>query len=109
MAAPMRRPRIAMSSRSLERVVEFRTRLSHSMEGGHRRDASRSPVPRDIIRLLTVSFGYAEVSHAKGHITMSANPCLAVVFGAQRSGSFTVARTNDAGTMIPPTARLRIG
>jgi sulfur-oxidizing protein SoxZ len=110
MAAPMGRPRIAMpSSAKPGEVIEIRTLIAHPMENGHRRDASGAPIPRDIIRLFTASFEGAEIFRAEAHTAISANPYFAFPFRAERSGTFTFAWTNDAGTTVTATARLRVG
>lgn len=110
MAAPIGRPRVAMPLDAKPgEVIEIRTPIAHPVENGHRRDASGVLVSRDIIRRLTASFEGTEVFRVEAHTVISANPYFTVPFRAERSGSCTFAWTNDAGTTVTATARLRVG
>lgn len=66
-------------------------------------------MPRDIIRLFAASFEGAETFRVEAHTAISANPSFAFPFRAERPASFTFSWTDDAGTTVTATARLRVG
>lgn len=76
---------------------EVRVLLSHPMESGQRRDERGEVVPRMIINRFACTLDGEEVFSAELFPAIAANPYLAFHVVAERSGTLTLAWTDDAG------------
>ena len=110
MAAPLAQPRVRLpSGAKAGDVVEIRTLISHPMETGQRRDNAGAVIPRDIIRSFVARFDGAEVFRLEWHPAISANPYIAFLFKAQKTGTFEFTWTNEEGATASTRAELKVG
>lgn len=82
--------------RAGERVT-IRATLGHPMESGHRRGATGELLARDIIRHFSCTYLGEPVFSAQIFPAVSANPYLAFMMIAERSGELTLRWRGDHG------------
>jgi sulfur-oxidizing protein SoxZ len=78
-------------------VFEIRTTLGHPMETGYRPDAEGRPVPRDLMTRFECRLDGALVFAADCHPAVAANPYLAFMLRAERSGTLVFSWDGDRG------------
>lgn len=76
---------------------EVRVLLSHPMESGQRRNERGEIVPRMIINRFACTLDGEEVFSAELFPAIAANPYLAFHAVAEKSGTLTLAWTDDEG------------
>jgi sulfur-oxidizing protein SoxZ len=89
-------------------VIEVKTLIQHVMETGHRRDEAGRPVPRDIIKLLVVTYDGGEVFRMELFPGVAANPYVAFPLLVTTSGDIVFTWTEDTGTTSVETRRLTV-
>lgn len=77
---------------------EVRVLLSHPMESGQRRDERGEILPRMIVNRFACTLDGEEVFSADLFPAVAANPYFAFHAVTERSGTLTLAWTDDAGT-----------
>jgi sulfur-oxidizing protein SoxZ len=89
-------------------VVEVKALVEHPMETGYRRTQTGAPIPRDIIRLLVVTYNGAEVFRAELHPAIAANPFFAFSTVATESGTLEFHWTGDNGFSVTESAAIAV-
>ena len=89
-------------------IVEIKTLVTHPMETGYRRDDMGKPIPRDIIRLLTVTYGGEEVFRMDMFPGVAANPFAAFTTIAIETGEMIFTWTDDKGESHVEKATLTV-
>lgn len=105
----MRQARIVMpKSAKRGEVVEIKTLVTHPMETGYRRDDMGKPIPRDIISLLTVTYGGEEVFRMDMFPGVAANPFAAFTTIATETGELVFTWTDEKGERHVEKATLTV-
>ena len=94
----MRTARIVMPKTARKGdVVEIKTLVTHPMETGYRRDDMGKAIPRDIIKLLTVTYAGDEVFRMDMFPGTAANPFAAFTTIATQTGELVFTWTDEKG------------
>ena len=78
-------------------IVTIRALVRHRMESGHRRDGTGALVPRDIVNRFEASYDGRRVFAVDIGPGVSANPYLEFSARLERSGTFVLRWTDEAG------------
>ncbi len=78
-------------------IVEVRAIAEHVMETGFRADATGRVLPRDIVRRMEVRLDDRLVFAADLHPSVAANPYVAFMLKAERSGALVITWRGDHG------------
>jgi sulfur-oxidizing protein SoxZ len=89
-------------------VIEIKTLISHVMETGYRRDATGSPIPRDIINQFVCTYNGTEIFRADLHQGIAANPFITFFTVATESGTLEFQWTDDNGEINTATAKITV-
>lgn len=81
-------------------IIEVKTRITHVMETGQRRDKDGVVIPRNIINSMTVLYRNKSVFKADLHASTSANPFISFYLRVTGPGPLSVAWTDDKGQTI---------
>jgi sulfur-oxidizing protein SoxZ len=87
-------------------IIEIRTRITHVMETGQRRDKDGAVIPRNIINSMTALYRNKAVFSADLHASTSANPFIAFQLRVTTPGPLVITWTDDKGQTI--TEKLEI-
>ena len=94
----MRTARIVMPKTAKKgEIVEIKTLITHPMETGYRRDDVGKAIPRDIIKLLTVTYAGEEVFRMDMFPGTAANPFAAFTTVATETGELVFTWTDEKG------------
>lgn len=105
----MRTARIVMPKTAKKGdVIEIKTLITHPMETGYRRDDMGKAIPRDIVKLLTVTYGGEEVFRMDMFPGVAANPFAAFTTIATETGELNFAWTDDKGEVHTEKATLTV-
>lgn len=89
-------------------LIEVKTLAQHTMETGFRRTQYGEPIPRDIIRRFTCTYGGVEVFRMELHPAIAANPLIAFTTVATESGTLEFRWSGDNGYEVMETARIAV-
>lgn len=89
-------------------VVVIKTLITHPMETGYRRDDMGKAIPRDIIKLLTVTYGGEEVFRMDMFPGVAANPFAAFNTIATETGEMVFTWTDEKGEAHVEKATLTV-
>lgn len=104
MTTPAARTRIIIPAAiKANDVIEVKTRITHVMETGLRKDKDGAVIPRNIINSMTVLFRNKSVFSADLHASTSANPFVAFPLRVTEPGSLVVTWVDDKGKAISET------
>jgi len=78
-------------------VVELRCMIAHPMETGYRVNNEGKPLPRNILRRLSVDYLGQRVFEAEFHPAVAANPLVSFWLRAERSGPLRFEWSGDQG------------
>ena len=78
-------------------VIEVRIAIQHPMETGFRYDQMGTPVPKNVINSLKVSYNGAEIFRAELGSGIAANPYLQFCTIAEASGELVFEWIDDKG------------
>lgn len=78
-------------------IIEIRAIAQHDMETGFRYDQSGKPIPRDIIKNFTCSYGGVEVFKADFYPGVGANPLVIFTTIATETATLQFQWTGDDG------------
>src|SRR5271166_6963765 len=78
-------------------VVEIKALVRHPMETGYRIDNVGEPIPRNIIKLFTVTYTGVEIFRMDMYPAISANPFLSFAIRASVTGELVFTWTDDRG------------
>ena len=81
-------------------VIEIKTRITHVMETGQRRDKDNAVIPRNIINSMSVLYRNKSVFKADLHASTSANPFISFHLRITEPGPLTVTWTDDKGQTV---------
>ena len=84
-------------------IIEVKTRITHVMETGLRREKDGSVIPRNIINAMTVLYRNKSVFSADLHASTSANPYIAFPLRITEPGQLVVTWIDDKGKTISET------
>ncbi len=87
-------------------IIEVKTLISHPMETGLRKMPEGMPFPRKIINRFECRYLDQTVFLGELHPSVSANPYIAFLVRAVRSGKLEFAWTDDDGNVIRAEADL---
>jgi sulfur-oxidizing protein SoxZ len=94
----MRTARIVMPKTARKgEIIEIKTLVTHPMETGYRRDDMGKAIPRDIIKLLTVTYAGEEVFRMDMFPGTAANPFAAFTTIATQTGELVFNWTDEKG------------
>ena len=92
----MRTARIVMPKTARKgEVIEIKTLITHPMETGYRRDDMGKAIPREIIKLLTVTYGGDEIFRMDMFPGTAANPFAALSTIATETSELVFTWTDD--------------
>ena len=92
----MRTARIVMPKTARKGgVIEIKTLITHPMETGYRRDDMGKAIPREIIKLLTVTYGGDEIFRMDMFPGTAANPFAAFSTIATETSELVFTWTDD--------------
>jgi len=92
----MRTARIVMPKTARKgEIIEIKTLVTHPMETGYRRDDMGKAIPRDIVKLLTVTYGGEEIFRMDMFPGTAANPFAAFSTIATETGELVFTWTDD--------------
>lgn len=96
----MTKPRIKLipETAKVGDVIEVKTLINHVMETGNRKDADGNVVPRNLVKLLFVTFAGREVFRAEMHPGIASNPYVAFYFKVPGPGELEFTWVEDGGT-----------
>ncbi len=96
--------------RLLQRGEEFTARLliQHPMETGFRRDDAGKMLPANVIEEIILRFDGELVFRGRVLNALSANPSLAVLLTAQKSGTLSANWRDQMGNVGSISAELRV-
>ncbi len=89
-------------------IVQIKTLITHPMETGYRRDDMGKSIPRDIIKLLTVTYGGEEIFRMDMFPGVAANPFAAFTTVATETGELVFTWTGDNGEQHVEKATLTV-
>lgn len=89
-------------------VIEIKTSVLHPMETGYRRDSVGAPVPRDIIKRITCSYGGEEIFAMECFTGVAANPLVSFTTVARESGDLVFSWVDENGVMASETVHLEV-
>lgn len=105
----MRQARIVMPKTAKKGdVIEIKTLVTHPMETGYRRDDMGKPISRDIISLLTVTYGGQEIFRMDMFPGVAANPFAAFTTVATETGEFVFTWMDEHGDRHVEKATLTV-
>ena len=89
-------------------AFEVKVLLSHPMESGQRRDAMGQAIPRDIVNRFVCRMDGELVLEAEFFPAIAANPFLSFSATAERSGTLTLAFTDDHGVTLTEAVAITV-
>lgn len=105
----MRTARIVMpKSAKKGDIIEIKTLITHPMETGYRRDDMGKAIPRDIVKLLIVTYDGEEVFRMDMFPGIAANPFAAFTTIATVTGDLVFTWTDDKGERHVEKATLTV-
>lgn len=105
----MRTARIVMPKTAKKGdIIEIKTLITHPMETGYRRDDMGKAIPRDIVKLLTVTYGADEVFRMDMFPGVAANPFAAFTTIATETGELVFTWIDDKGEAHVEKATLTV-
>lgn len=81
-------------------IVEIKSLIRHPMETGYRVDSTGQPIPRHIVKRLTVTYAGEEVFRMELTQGVAANPFIAFSILARRTGELVFAWEDDRGEVV---------
>ncbi len=99
--------RVPASARKGE-VIEIKTRVSHDMETGLRKDDKGKTVPRLMLKSFVCKYNGTPVFEADFDTAVSANPTLYFHTVATESGKLEFIWTDDNGATIKEEASIAV-
>ncbi len=103
------KPRIKLpDSAAVGDIIEVKALINHVMETGNRKDASGTPIPRNIIHTFSASYSGNLVFKADFGSGISANPYVAFFLKVPGPGVLELTWIDDQGETTVETAPLNI-
>lgn len=101
--------RIAMTAEAKRGdIVEIKALMRHPMETGYRVDDRGQPIPRDIVKDFTVTYGGEEVFRWELNPGISANPYVVLSVVATETAELVFTWTDQKGTATTEKKQLTV-
>jgi sulfur-oxidizing protein SoxZ len=89
-------------------VIEIKTRVTHEMETGFRKDSSGKTIPRLLIKNFVCKYNGTVVFEADFDTSVSANPMLSFFTTATESGKLEFIWTEDNNAQSKAEAEITV-
>lgn len=89
-------------------IVEIKALIRHRMETGYRVDSVGQPIPRHIVKLMTVTYDGEEVFRMDFTQGVAANPFIAFSTLATQTGELIFTWEDDKGEVVTVRKELTV-
>ncbi|MBF0356346.1 MAG: thiosulfate oxidation carrier complex protein SoxZ [Alphaproteobacteria bacterium] len=89
-------------------VIEIKTRVTHDMETGLRKDEKGKAIPRLMLKSFVCKYNGTPVFEADFDTSVSANPMMTFFTVATESGKLEFTWTDDNGVQIKEEAAISV-
>lgn len=89
-------------------VIEIKTRITHDMETGLRKDSSGKPIPRLLLKKFECKYNGVTVFECDWDTSVSANPMLSFYTVATETGKLVFTWTDDNNVQVKEEASITV-